>query len=289
MQGGWVVAVVACAVVAGCKVGEKSASGAPGKWEVGVAAYTFRQYTLLETIDRTKECGGETLELFTWQALSPEHRDVKVDPSLTDAQVALIQEKLRSSGIRAVNAYVGNDVLEGGEASVRRAFEFARRLGLSALTGEVPPATLDIVEKMAKEYDVRFCFHNHPRNPAQPDYKNWDPAHVLSLLKDRDPRIGVSLDIGHLGRSSLDPVAATRLLGPRIISVHLKDAKQATADSPDVPLGEGISNVRGVLAELRRQGFRGQFAVEYENESGNLMDDVKKCIRFVRGVVGDLR
>ena len=48
-----------------------------------------------------------------------------------------------------------------------------------------------------KEYDIRIGIHNHPRRPDDANYKVWDPKYVLSVVKDRDPRIGSTSDIGH--------------------------------------------------------------------------------------------
>jgi hypothetical protein len=47
-----------------------------------------------------------------------------------------------------------------------------------------------LIEKLVKEYDIRVGFHNHPRRPDNPNYRVWDPQYILSILKDRDSRLG---------------------------------------------------------------------------------------------------
>ena len=94
--------------------------------------------------------------------------------------------------------------------------------------------------------------------------------------------LGFSLDTGHLSRSGVDPVATVKLLKGRILSVHLKDVKEAKKESTDLLYGQGISHIAGVLAELKAQGFSGHAAVEYENITDHLLDDVKFCINFIR-------
>jgi sugar phosphate isomerase/epimerase len=37
-----------------------------------------------------------------------------------------------------------------------------------------------------------------------------------------------------------------------------------------------------VLAELRQQGFSGHVAVEYENVTERLLEEVAECLRFIR-------
>jgi sugar phosphate isomerase/epimerase len=262
-----------------------SAGPEPRRFELGLATYTFREFTAFEAIDKIRECGGEVVEFHLWQKLSPEQREVELNADLPDLHIQSLRAKLKSAGLKAVNAYVPDSAFQAGpaaEAGVRRVFEFARQLGLRGLTGEPPKEQLDLVESMVKQYNIQWCFHNHPRDPKHLEYRNWEPAHVLSLLQKRDPRLGVSLDTGHLARSGVDPVEALKLLKGRVLSVHLKDVKEATPESIDVPLGKGLANIKGVLAELKRQNFRGHLAVEYEYLSERLMDDVKHSLNFVR-------
>ena len=262
----------------------EDASKAKG-FELTIATYTFRSVTVFESIDKTRECGVPFIEFHFWQPLSPEHRNVILNQDLPEQHVQALKEKLKAAGVTAINAYVGDSVYKKGaegESSLRKLFGFAQKLGLRALTGEPPLDQLDLVEKMVKEHNIQWCFHNHPKEPSNPAYKNWDPAFVRSLLEKRDSRMGVSLDTGHLGRSGLDAVAATRLLKGRILSVHLKDAKEAQSHAEDVPLGQGVSKVRGVLAELKQQGYTGEVAIEYERESAQLMQEVKQCLDLIR-------
>lgn len=253
--------------------------------EVGVAAYTFRHLTAFEAIEKTKECGGDVIEFFFWQKLSPEHPKVVTDMNLADEHIVALKAKLKATGVRAVNAYFNNAPFQdkaGAEAGARKMFELARKLGLRGLTGEPPVEHLDLIEKLVKEYDIQLCFHNHPKNPKKPEYRNWEPAYLLSLMKNRDPRMGFSVDTGHLGRSGIDSVETVKLFGPRVLSVHLKDVKEAQFGSPDLPYGQGIGNISGVLTQLKKQGFCGHVAVEYEHVTDRLLDDVKHCLNFIR-------
>jgi len=263
-----------------------AADGSKAKgFELTIATYTFRSVTVFEAIDKTRECGVPFIEFHFWQPLSPEHKNVILNQDLPEEHLHALKAKLAAAGVKAINAYVGDSVYKKGteaEASMRKLFGFAQKLGLRALTGEPPADLLDLVEKMVKEYNIQWCFHNHPKEPNNPAYKNWDPAFVRSLLEKRDPRMGVSLDTGHLGRSGLDAVEATRLLKGRILSVHLKDAKEAQSHAEDVPLGLGVSKVRGVLAELKKQGYTGEVGIEYERESAQLMQEVKQCLDLIR-------
>ncbi len=270
---------------------QSTAGGEVGGFTVGCAAYTFRQGTAFEAIDKTKACGGTVIEFFAWQRLSAETGNVKLDENLSDENIKLLKARLAAAGIRGVSCYVNNAHFPAGnkdETGPRKVFEFARKLDLRGLTGEPPEDQLDIVEKLVKEYDIQFCIHNHRKDEKKPDYKNWDPAYVLSLVKNRDPRMGACVDTGHLVRSGLKPADAIKVLGRRVLSVHLKDPKDSSADAPDQPLGRGAGDMKRVLAELKRVGFKGHIDVEYENTTDHLLEDVKQCIEFVRVEGGKL-
>ncbi len=279
----WVAAAGLCAAVV---VAGRAAAQGP---QAGVAAYTFRKLTAFEAIEQTRACGGEVIEFFLWQRLSPAHPEVVLDQTLSDGQVDALKAKLQAEGVRAVNAYFNNSVFkdpERVEENLRALFVFARKLGLKGLTGEPPSDRLDLVERLVKEYDVRLHFHNHPKDPARPDYRNWDPVYLAGLMEGRDPRMGFSLDTGHVSRSGLDPVEAARVLGKRVLSVHLKDVLEAKKESVDVRYGEGIGNLAAVLAQLKAQGFGGHIAVEYENTTDKLLEDVAHCLAYIRRHTG---
>ncbi|MDX9866588.1 MAG: sugar phosphate isomerase/epimerase family protein [Kiritimatiellia bacterium] len=249
-------------------------------FEVGVCAYSFRKGTAFEAIDKAKACGAEVIEFFLWQKLSPEHPDVILNASLTEEHLAALKTKIAASGLRAVNAYVAD--FGKTDEDTRKLFAFAKKLGLRGLTGEPPADRFDLIERMVKEYDVRLCFHNHAKNPGKPQYRNWDPGYLMGLMKGRDPRIGFSVDTGHIYRSGMDPVAYLQAVNGRIHSVHLKDVQEAKYGSPDVPYGRGVGMIPAVLDELARQGFRGHVGVEFDDVSPQVEQDVRQCLDFIR-------
>jgi len=142
---------------------------------------------------------------------------------------------------------------------------------------------LDTIEKLVKEYDIKVGFHNHPKRTDNPDYRMWDPKYVLSVVKDRDARIGSCADSGHWVRSDLNPVECLRILKGRIVSSHLKDLNEMGPSAHDVPFGAGVSDVPALLNELKAQRFAGNISIEYEYHWENSTPEVGQCIGFVRG------
>ncbi|HUD49239.1 MAG TPA: sugar phosphate isomerase/epimerase, partial [Candidatus Baltobacteraceae bacterium] len=141
----------------------------------------------------------------------------------------------------------------------------------------------DTIEKLVKEYDIMVGFHDHPKRPDDPSYRMWDPNYILSVVKDRDPRIGSCADTGHWVRSNLKPVDCLRILKGRIISSHLKDLNRMGPGAHDVPYGMGVSDIPGILEELKAQGFDGNISIEYEYNWDHSLPEVAQCIGFVRG------
>ncbi|HWE96286.1 MAG TPA: sugar phosphate isomerase/epimerase, partial [Tepidisphaeraceae bacterium] len=124
--------------------------------------------------------------------------------------------------------------------------------------------------------------HDHPKRDNDPNYKFWDPNYVLSLVKDRDKRMGSCADTGHWVRSGVKPIDALKILEGRIISSHLKDLNEFAPGAHDVPYGTGVSDVKAILDELKRQKFAGNVSIEYEYHQENPTDEIKKCVEYVR-------
>lgn len=252
-----------------------------GGFAVGCQAWTFSHFSVFEAIDKTAEAGGKVIEFFPGQKLSQEHPDVKFDHNASDDVIAEVKARLAKRGIKAVNYGVVG--IPNDEAGARKVFEFAKKLDLYGITTE-SVESLDVIEKLVKEYDIRIGIHNHPRRPNDPNYKVWDPNYVLSMVKGRDARIGSTADIGHWVRSGLDPLECLKILDGRIISTHLKDLNEKSPSAHDVPYGLGVSNISAILKELHRQNFSGNISIEYEYDWDNNVCDAAQCIGYVRGL-----
>jgi sugar phosphate isomerase/epimerase len=251
-----------------------------GGFFIGCQAYTFNRFSVFEAIDKTVEAGGKVIEFYPGQKLSKDEPTVKWDHNASPETIQKVKAKLAASKITAVN--YGVVQIPKDEAEARKIFAFAKALGLYAVTTESVDA-LDTIEKLVKEYDIKVAFHDHPKQANNPGYKMWDPNYVLSVIKDRDARIGSGADTGHWVRSGLNPVDCLRILKGRIISSHLKDLNEMGPGAHDVPYGAGVSDVPALLDELKAQGFAGNISIEYEYHWENSTPEVGQCVGFVRG------
>jgi len=251
-----------------------------GGFFIGCQAYTFNRFTVFEAIEKTALAGGQVIEFYPGQKLSKDEPAVTWDHNASAETIEKVKAKLAEYKLKAVNYGVVG--VPKDEAEARKLFEFAKAVGLRAITTESVDA-IDTIEKMVKEYDIMVGFHDHPRRPDNAEYRMWDPNYILSLVKDRDPRIGSCADTGHWVRSNLNPVDCLRILKGRIISSHLKDLNEMGPRAHDVPYGTGVADIPAILEELKSQGFEGNLSLEYEYHWDNSTPEVAQCVGFVRG------
>lgn len=247
---------------------------------IGLQAYTFNRFTAFEAIEKTAAAGAKVIEFYPGQPLSKENRGVRVDHNASDEVIGQLKAKLAQHGVKAVNYGVVG--IPNNEAEARKVFTFAQKMGLRAVTTESADS-INLIETLAKEYDIAVAFHNHPGNYANPNYKVWNPYYIAGLVAGRDPRIGACADTGHWTRSGVKPIEALRILKGRIISTHLKDLNEfGNPKAHDVPYGQGVSGLKGCLDELRAQNFQGNISIEYEYNWENSLPEVTQCIEFVK-------
>jgi|GEM_PF-480425 len=254
-------------------------------------AWSWGKGTVFEALDATKAAGCDTLEVFLMgQKLSVETGDLVLDENLPDDVLPKLKAKCEASGVRILNAYIGQKQwtrIGQDEGQLRRFFEFGKKLGVTGFTGEPAPAQWDMVEKLVKEFGVTFSIHNHAKG-FEADYFGGpypyvDPSKTASMLNEqkRDARLGLCLDTGHVARSGLDVTAVTKACAGRIISAHLKDVARVKLN--DVRFGTGMVDVAAVLAELRRQKITGHIALEYESfDSPTFAEDLRSLVDFIR-------
>ncbi len=250
------------------------------KFPISVQCWTFRKFTFFETLQKVKELGLSHLQPYPGQLLSRDMPEVKFDHNLSDDLIKKVKSKLKEHAISLVSyGVVGFD---NNQESMRKVFDFARKMGIRTIVTEPKFDDYSLIEQMVKEYNISIAIHNHPE-PS----KYARPETVLDHVKGLDARVGSCADTGHWMRAGLKPVEALRLLKGRILDVHLKDRnKFGTEGAYDVPFGEGMANIKNILAELTLQNFGGYLAVEHENpdEADNPSPSIKKSIEYIRSI-----
>src|SRR5579859_33905 len=241
---------------------------------LGIASYTFRNFTRAEMIDLLKQARVADLNL----------KDTKDHlPMEAVAEIKALGDYV-SAGLKlhaAGTIYFDKDE----DADIRAKFEYAKRAGIGVIVaGDPAPTTLPRIEKFVKEYDIKFALHNHG-----PEDKLWpSPLEVLKAMKGMDARMGCCIDVGHTARAGVDVVQAIREVGPRVFNVHMKDLTSFTDKESQVAVGEGKMPVKKIFEALESIKYAGFVDLEYEINEKDPMPGVIESIAYMRGVLAGM-
>jgi sugar phosphate isomerase/epimerase len=254
-------------------------------WRLCMQAYTFKEFTFFEAVDKTKSLGLKYIEAYPQQSLSKEKSNVKIDHNMSADIKKEVQQKLSEAGIKLIN--YGVVALPNYEVECRKVFNFAKEMGIETIVSEPPEDAFDLVEKLCEEYKINVAIHNHPKSPVS---HYWDPNTVLKVCQGRSPRIGACADTGHWMRSGINPLEAIKKLKGRIISLHLKDLNEfGNPKAHDCVWGTGAAKTNAILAELSSQNFKGVFSIEYEYNWLNSLPEITDCVTYFKNTTKELR
>ena len=248
--------------------------GEPTAIKLGLASYTFREFSRAQMIAYMKQLNLTALNV----------KDVKDHLPMDPAQEAAALADYAAAGIQLHAAgaiYFPKDE----DNDIRSKFDYCKRAGIQVIVaGDPAPETLSRIEKFVKEYDIRFAIHNHG-----PEDKIWhSPLDVLKVVRTMDPRMGCCIDVGHTMRSGVDPVHAIHAVGPRLFNLHMKDLAHATEKGSQVAVGEGLMPVRGIFEALVATRYKGFVDLEYEIHGDDPMPGVSTSFSYMRGVLAGM-
>ena len=253
-------------------------------WRLAMPAYTFHQQSLFEMIDKMEELGLRYVGGLTFQKVGG-GIDKFFDPAqLNDEEIAAIQEKLRSKGIRMVSFYYHE--IPGDEEACRKVFEFAHKFGIETFLSEPKVENLPLIKRFCEEFGINVAIHNHDKT-GSPDF--WHPEQVLALCEKYGPQIGACGDLGYWMRDGIDPIEAVRILKNHLMVVQVHDLDEFSPTGSDVPWGTGIGKTREFFEELHKHGVRPlDVDVEYSKNFENNIEECRKCIEFFNETVKNI-
>ena len=277
-----VLVLLSAAFGATAGAAEVSNAESPLNWRLGAAAWSFREFTFFEAIDKTRALGIYYIEAFQGQKVSPD-TNLEMGAAVPDDVLAKIRSRLNQEGVTLTSYYTFN--IPRDPVECRKLFEFCRKLNIETIVSEPPPEDLDVIEQFCNEYKINLAIHNHATGKS----RYWNPRDVAQVCQGRSKRIGACCDTGHWQRSGISPVEALKILEGRIISLHVKDLNVAGPEGHDVPWGTGQGEIAATLGQLHRQGVQPAIiAIEYEQNWKNSMPELAQCARYFRQVVNKL-
>jgi sugar phosphate isomerase/epimerase len=250
------------------------ASGKPSPIHLGLASYTFRNFTRDQMIGYMKQLNVKDLNC----------KDVKDHLPMDPTEEAKALADYAAAGIKlhaAGTIYFPKDE----DDDIRSKFEYCKRASIGVIVaGDPAPEVLPRIEKFVKEYDIRIAIHNHG-----PEDKIWkSPLDVLNAVKKYDPRIGCCIDIGHTVRAGTDVVKAIHEVGPRLYNMHTKDLTSFTSKESQVAVGDGLMPMREIFEALIAIKYQGFVDLEYEVHADDPMPGAMASFAYMRGVLAGM-
>ena len=250
------------------------AAAAQGDIRLGVASYSFREFSRNHAIRMLKQLKVEYVNI----------KEFHLSYLLPPAELIKGQKQFESAGLRILG---GGTVsfLKDDEAEIKAMFDYAKNAGMPLMVAAPNFKTLPMLEKYVKEYDIKIAVHNHgPEDKFFPSCRD-----ALKLMKDMDPRMGVCIDIGHEVRSGNDLLESVAFAGKRLHDMHIKDLKSMTEKESQVPVGDGILPIVGLFKLLQKMEYAGGVMLEYEVEGDAPLMGMAKSFSFMRGVLAGLK
>ena len=249
----------------------KPETGKPSPIKLGLASYTFRNFTRAQLITYTKQLNISALN-------AKDAKDhLPMDPAAEAA--ALADYAANNIRLHAVGAiYFTKDE----DSDIQSKFEYAKRAGVSVIVaGDPAPATLPRIERFVRQYDIRLAIHNHgPEDKLYPS-----PLDVLKVVHGMDQRIGCCIDVGHCVRAGTDVADAIHACGPRLYNMHMKDLTNFNDKASQVAVGDGLMPVREIFQALIKINYPGFVDLEYEVHPDDPMPGVISSFAYMRGVL----
>ena len=252
-----------------------SSSASTGKgsipFDLGMASYTFRSFTLDQAIEMTVRLGMKKMTL----------KDMHLPMKSTDEEIKAALGKMKNAGVELSSLGV---VYMKTEDEVHKAFAYAHMAGIKMMVGVPDAPLLELAEKKVKETDISLAIHNH--GPTDQRYPS--PESAYKLIEKMDKRMGLCIDVGHTQRLGLDPADQVERYFDRLLDVHIKDVSSADAKGSTVEIGRGVIDTPKMLKMLIKLKYSGTLHFEHEKDQKDPLPGVAESVGYVRGVLATL-
>jgi len=237
-------------------------------FELGIASYTFRKFSLEDTLAMTKRLNIKNITF----------KDYHLPLTASDEDIANTISKVQQAGI---NLYGGGVIYMNNETDVDNAFEYAKKAGMKVIIGAPAYELLALIDKKVKEYDISVAIHNH--GPGDKLFPNLES--IFSKISTLDHRIGICHDIGHTQRFGNDPVKDTEKYLDRILDFHIKDVTAASTEGTTCEMGRGVVDISGIYKVLIKNNWHGKTSFEFEKDENDPLPGLAESVGYVRGVL----
>ena len=240
--------------------------------KAGVASYSLRGLKLDAAIKGIQRVGLKYVSI----------KDIHLKMDSTPNQRRVVARQFTDAGITSLSC--GVVTLENDEGKVRRAFEYARDIGVPVMVCSPDPGSFELLDRMVKEFDIKLAIHNH--GPG--DKRFPSPYDAMKAAENFDERIGLCIDVGHTAKAGVDPAEAIRKCRGRLYDVHLKDVAEVARQGPEVELGRGELDVRSMLQALLEIKFAHHVGFEHEKDARDPLPGLAESVGYARGLMSTM-
>src|SRR5215471_9065720 len=244
--------------------------------KVGVATYSLRDLPIEEAIKGVKRVGLKYISIKNVK----NHIDLSHAPEERKQRAAMFRE----AGLIPLS--VGNVSMRSGEAEIRKAFEYARDIGVPTIVCAPSLEAIPLLDKMVKEFDIRLAIHNHG-----PEDKGFFPSpfDVMRAVEKFDKRIGLCIDVGHTARAGVDPTDSILKCQERLYDLHMKDISALGDKNTPIEGGRGILDSKSILAALLKIKYQGLVGFEYEKDAKDPVPGLAESVGYIKGLLAGMK
>jgi len=240
--------------------------------KLGVASYSLRKFPFEKAIEMAKACDVKYINF----------KDVHLPRTDPPETIKAARAKTEAAGLMIMGG--GTITMKNDEAAVRKDFEYAKLAGMPVIVAAPSTDALDVVEKLAKEFQIKVAIHNHgPEDKFFPS-----PYDVYKAVKGRDKHMGMCVDIGHTWRTGTDPTKAVLELRDRVYDLHVKDLRDLKDRDSQVIVGKGAIDFPAFFRALIKIGYTGHVGLEYEIDADNPLPGMQQSFAYMRGVLAGI-
>ena len=250
---------------------------------IGAQTYSFRDLSLEDCIRAMTDIGLGYAELFQGHVEPKDEAKLaawRSSPPMDE--IKAVRKKFDDAGIDlyAFNYSFRDDF---SDPQIEQGFRMARALGVNRITASSNVDLSPRIDKYAQQYKIVVGFHDHdsmkPNEFSTPD--DWKKA-----LEGRSRYMAINLDIGHFTGANFDPVSFLEEHHDRIVTLHIKDRRKN--HGPNMPFGQGDTNIKGVLGVLKTRKYPIPAMIEYEYGKPGMdtVAEVRKCFEYCKSALG---
>ncbi|WP_156307982.1 sugar phosphate isomerase/epimerase family protein [Sphingobacterium endophyticum] len=245
-------------------------------WDLAILAYTFRQGTFFEAVDKAKDLGINEIGIFPGQEIGAGING-KMNIDMDSATQQKVKELLKSKDMKLADIGVISPTIA---QDWEKLFQFAKSMEIPLIVSEPDPKFLDQISTLTEQNQIKLAIHNH----AAPSMY-WNPDSLMAGLEGKSQMIGVCADVGHWLRSNLDPLASLKKVESRLMALHFKDVSMEKPEGLDVVWGDGNIPTEDLLKELKASNFSGVLSIEYEGDLEKNSSALKQIMEIYKNQV----